>query len=163
MGALHSALVAQSNHLIKGSRCLTYRPSDDGVIHVYDEMPALRSHSHEGEAPGSVHVRILWLEIDTNDCQQVESKLRLASRSSRHEWTELAFGRPNTRGKNHDYWFAQPTTVPQQCPPVAAKQIVRLDINGDLRSFDGRNQFGSSGKFRNKSIGQHRSCGLKLS
>ena len=77
MGALHSALVAQSNHLIKGSRCLTYRPSDDGVIHVYDEMPALRSHSHEGEAPGSVHVRILWLEIDTNDCQQIESKLRL--------------------------------------------------------------------------------------
>jgi hypothetical protein len=39
---------------------------------VYDEMPALRSNSQEGEAPGSVRVRILWLEIDTHDCQQVE-------------------------------------------------------------------------------------------
>jgi len=39
---------------------------------VYDEMPALRSNSHEGEAPGSVRVRILWLEIETHDCQQVE-------------------------------------------------------------------------------------------
>jgi len=30
---------------------------------VYDEMPTLRSDGQEGEAPGSIHVRILWLEI----------------------------------------------------------------------------------------------------
>jgi hypothetical protein len=45
---------------------------DDGVNYVYDEMPTLRSDGHEDEAPGSIHVRILWLEIVTNDCQQVE-------------------------------------------------------------------------------------------
>ena len=62
-------------HLIERSRCLTYRSNDNGVNYVYDEMPTLRSDGHEGEAPRSVHVRILWLEIDTEDCQQVESPI----------------------------------------------------------------------------------------
>jgi hypothetical protein len=72
-GAIHSGSVGQSKHLIERSRCLTYRSSDDGVNYVYDEMPTLRSDGQEGEAPRSVHLRVLWLEIDTNDGQPVES------------------------------------------------------------------------------------------
>jgi hypothetical protein len=37
------------------------------VNYVYDEMPALRSNRHEGEASGSVLVHILRLEIETID------------------------------------------------------------------------------------------------
>jgi hypothetical protein len=44
-----------------------------GVNYVYDEMPTVRSDGQEGEAPRSVHLRVLWLEIGTDDCQQVES------------------------------------------------------------------------------------------
>jgi hypothetical protein len=86
-GAIRSGSVGQSNHLIKRSRCLTYRSSDDGVNYVYDEMPALRSDRHESEAPGSVHVCSLWLGIDTDDCQQVESlQCDLSLRSNGWRW-----------------------------------------------------------------------------
>jgi len=34
---------------------------------VYNEMLALRSDCHKGEAPGRVPVRILWLDFDTDD------------------------------------------------------------------------------------------------
>jgi hypothetical protein len=54
---------------------------------VYDEMPTLRSDRHEAEAPGSVHVCSLWLEIDTHDCQQVESlQCDVSLRSNGWRW-----------------------------------------------------------------------------